>query len=636
LTLVIVLAVVSCGGGTGGPSTPPSGCGGPLKTSIQVFGSDSYQLFNTAVIAADDCAFLTAGYAQSATGKNTDLVITRVGRTPWAKAYSSARDRDFVVPSAPGSASGMTEPGGQFSWVSAVSADNGGAAVAFDSVLMSIKAHGGSAWAKEYRTVRQGGPSPSLDLAFSAVVRVDDGFVVLARTADKVAVLLRLDRSGTVVWAKRYVGLYAEVNSPLLHTPDGGLLLGGYINARGTTQGVVAKVILDGTPKDGTLAWARSAQAQAKLRADLPETWASSGFHAIGLAGNGDVLLAQSFGRANDSQMTMVTRLTPDGGLVWSELLGWTVARGLVDTWITQIVADADGLLLTGSSTGFEFPAHGNNANFNAFVARLGADGTPDWIRSLGKVAPSGGYRGDRFYDYGTSLLLTSDRNLVVTGYTDSFSNPPGAPQEPWHFDGLIAVADARGLVGASSGLLNSADVADPEEVFARSVDTVLSEQFPLPETLEVTAQDVTYTTSDAGLTARALPSEDAALRLTYDGNSKELASNLSMFDVTQAGSDPDLDGLRQDWEDEAIRLLNPVFVVDEEEDWLNNRAKHHVVNLVRAAPWPSGADPRFVLLYFAVTWTMDYGGYVSSGPYSGAAVESHRGDVERTCWPYG
>ena len=55
---------MSCSGGSPGGSTPPAGCGGPLRTSIQVLGSDAYQLFNTSVIAATDCNFLTAEQTQ--------------------------------------------------------------------------------------------------------------------------------------------------------------------------------------------------------------------------------------------------------------------------------------------------------------------------------------------------------------------------------------------------------------------------------------------------------------------------------------------------------------------------------------------------------------------------------------------
>ncbi|MBS3825353.1 PQQ-binding-like beta-propeller repeat protein [Candidatus Bipolaricaulota bacterium] len=49
--------------------------------------------------------------------------------------------------------------------------------------------------------------------------------------------------------------------------------------------------------------------------------------------------------------------------------------------------------------------------------------------------------------------------------------------------------------------------------------------------------------------------------------------------------------------------------------------SEHHVVNFVRVTPWPSIEEPQYVLFYYCIAWTMDYGRF---------SVLAHRGDAER------
>ncbi len=86
---------------------------------------------------------------------------------------------------------------------------------------------------------------------------------------------------------------------------------------------------------------------------------------------------------------------------------------------------------------------------------------------------------------------------------------------------------------------------------------------------------------------------------------------------------DPDKDGINQPWEEEAMIRVNPYFELDEEEDWLQNRGIHNVVNIVRITPYPENVtNPEYVLFIYVMVWSKDYGRY--------DGLEAHNGDREK------
>lgn len=85
---------------------------------------------------------------------------------------------------------------------------------------------------------------------------------------------------------------------------------------------------------------------------------------------------------------------------------------------------------------------------------------------------------------------------------------------------------------------------------------------------------------------------------------------------------DADQDNLSDTWESILIGTLNPVLELAEGEDFMaRQRADGHAVyNFCRVAPYVFGGE-QYVVIWFCVTWTMDYGRL---------SFESHWGDVER------
>ena len=115
-----------------------------------------------------------------------------------------------------------------------------------------------------------------------------------------------------------------------------------------------------------------------------------------------------------------------------------------------------------------------------------------------------------------------------------------------------------------------------------------------------------------------------------FSGGGKMVSSSVPIFGATP---DEDEDGINDCWENQAMEALNPWIELDEEENlisgeyhgtrWMEARENvgHHVVNFVRVTPYPRKEDPKYILFYYIVSWSNDYGRWW---------FERHAGDTEQ------
>lgn len=117
---------------------------------------------------------------------------------------------------------------------------------------------------------------------------------------------------------------------------------------------------------------------------------------------------------------------------------------------------------------------------------------------------------------------------------------------------------------------------------------------------------------------------------LILSDGGRKITNLCSMF-VTNLNDDPDGDYIDQAWEDEAMRLVNPLFILDEGEDWCEKRysEKHKVVNFVRITPYPDKYNRKYIIFYYCIAWSRDYGRYLDKREPFFNIFRCHNGDTE-------
>jgi len=114
---------------------------------------------------------------------------------------------------------------------------------------------------------------------------------------------------------------------------------------------------------------------------------------------------------------------------------------------------------------------------------------------------------------------------------------------------------------------------------------------------------------------------------MTFSDEGRKCQSNTSIF--VPVKYDIDKDGLNQVWEYEAMNDVNPYFELDEGEDWLEH-PYDKVRNFVRITPYPSVDKPEYILFFYCIAWTKDYGRYLDMELPVFNIFEAHNGDVEK------
>lgn len=117
---------------------------------------------------------------------------------------------------------------------------------------------------------------------------------------------------------------------------------------------------------------------------------------------------------------------------------------------------------------------------------------------------------------------------------------------------------------------------------------------------------------------------------LVLSDGGRRLESSCPIF--IEPEYDVDKDGINQAWEDEAMRTVNPYFELDEEEDWFRYQDTDKVANYVRVAPYTNKSNEKYILFFYAICWSRDYGRYsVDANPIVEVkGLEAHDGDVEK------
>ena len=310
-----------------------------------------------------------------------------------------------------------------------------------DFLVIKLDSSGGVEWAKTY-----GGTG--YEEAYSIQQTADGGYIVAGWTGSFGAgnsdcLIIKLGSVGTVTWAKTYGGSSWDRAYSIQETSDEGYIVAGYTDSFG------------GVPADSPNVGQIASFSTTSINFSTYYV-ASSDFLVIKLDSLGNVSWAKTYGGSNSDEASSIQQ-TLGGGYI---VAGFTdsFGAGESDCLVIKLTANGnvswaktyggsnsdeassiqqttDGGYIVAGSTG-SFGA----GNYNCLVIKFNSTGVVEWAKT---------YAGSSD-DEANSIQQTTDGGYIVAGWTNSFSEGDN--------DCLIIKLTANGVVswaktyGGSSG----------------------------------------------------------------------------------------------------------------------------------------------------------------------------------------
>ncbi len=224
----------------------------------------------------------------------------------------------------------------------------------------------------------------------------DGGYILTGYSIigpDSRVYLLKVDKHGTLQWAKSYDGgLDYEVGNRVIQTNDGGYIVVGYTGSLGAGD---RDVFVLKTDSSGTKQWAKTIGGSGtdegwSVEQNTDNTYVIGGF-------------TQSF-PGPDAEFYLI-KLSSTGTLIFDKTYG---GSGYERAYSVHKTAD-NGYALFGDATGF------GAGSYDYYLVKTDGQGTLVWSKTYG------GGNGD----FAASAQLTSDNGFILTGFADNYG--PGA-----------------------------------------------------------------------------------------------------------------------------------------------------------------------------------------------------------------
>jgi len=236
------------------------------------------------------------------------------------------------------------------------------------------------------------GGSSEYSSGSSIIQTSDGGFVVTGDTwvygaGSSDMFLAKYNSAGDLSWNKTWGGIGADMGISLVQTSDGGYAVTGGTDSYGAGNDDMALVKYDSA---GNLSWSKTwGGTNYDYGKSLVQT-SDGGYAVIGQT--------RSFGAGGDDMF--LAKYDTTGNLSWSKI--WGSDGGFVES----LAQTSDGgYIVTGETD--SFGAGGSDI----FLAKYDSSGNLSWIKTWGNT---GG-------DYSSSIVQTSDGGYAVTGGTNSY-----------------------------------------------------------------------------------------------------------------------------------------------------------------------------------------------------------------------
>jgi len=304
-----------------------------------------------------------------------------------------------------------------------------------DFLILKLNASGGLDWAKTF-----GGPR--YDIPYSITPTGEGGYIVAGVTKSFGAgyddlLLIKLNASGELQWAKAFGGTFIDIPYGITQTPDGGCAVAGVTYSFGAGYGDILVLKLNGS---GELEWAKafggtnSEAANTIIRtsdggyaiAGYTESFGagSEDFLVLKISSSGDFQWAKAFGGTNYDDAYSLLQ-TSDGGYA---VVGWTESFGAGDIDILALKLSPSGEVEWARTLGgasLELPGttflSSDGGYLTAGVTRSFGPGDEDLLAV--KISASGGLEwarkfGGTNYERAYSMIPSIDGGYAIVGYT--------------------------------------------------------------------------------------------------------------------------------------------------------------------------------------------------------------------------
>ena len=272
-----------------------------------------------------------------------------------------------------------------------------------------------------------------IDEAVSVVESQDGNYMVLGNTrssdgditdksgSDSDFWLLKISKSGEIIWSKTYGGSDDENAARITKTNDGGYLLSGYTTSNdGDVSGNegfqdywIVKV-----DASGTILWDKNFGFAGSDQAFKAFQTSDGGYF---IAGFFDV--SASGGAGNDKNKGVLhgvgefwgIKLNASGTKEWRRYFGGTNNDRSYDAWETE----DGGFLMTGTSESIDFDKIDPKGSYDYWAVRLTPAGDLVWTKSFGGAEIDNSY----------ASIKTNDGNYIMVGDSRSGDQDVTSPR---------------------------------------------------------------------------------------------------------------------------------------------------------------------------------------------------------------
>ena len=305
-----------------------------------------------------------------------------------------------------------------------------------DVFIFKMTSAGNLSWVRTFDL-----PTMDDELARYIVPSSDGGYVVAAYARPVGAgqyydfLVLKLSSDGNLLWARTFVQAGTdELAVSITGTTDGGCAVVGY---SGSGPTYVLALRFDAS---GNLSWARRYWIAG---ADMPRSIIQTSDGGFAIAGY------TSYGAGVSD--CFVLKLDPSGGISWARTYGGPNTEDAM-----SIIQTSDGgYAIVGMTRSWGV---GNN---DVLLIKLNSAGAVSWARTFGGMG----------FEYGNSIVQTSDGGYAIAGYTDSYS--------AGSYDYLILRLDQNGYNPDYPGCIRDCSPTEMTPTFNASSPTGAQTVFP-------------------------------------------------------------------------------------------------------------------------------------------------------------